>query len=279
MNAYAYYNGKFGKREDITIPLSDRSIFFGDAIYDAAIGCYDRILWEEEHIERLLNNAKRLGIEHSYDKHYLSALLREIAVKSTIDTYFLYFQLSRSFPIRRHSAIGCKASLLVTVEPINIEKNPPPLKLITVPDKRHGYCDIKTTNLLPAVLSATDAENADCDEAIFIKDGVVTECTKSNISIIKQGRVVTHPISSRILPGIARAHLLTACHTLDIAFEEAEFTKEDLFTADEILVTSTTKLCKRVSYIDGRAVGGKDSKTAKSLCDLLYSEFEKCCKI
>ena len=66
MTSYAYYNGQFGKRDEIKIPLSDRSIFFGDAVYDTAIGCYDRILWEIEHIERLLCNAQRLGIEHKY---------------------------------------------------------------------------------------------------------------------------------------------------------------------------------------------------------------------
>ena len=60
MSSYAYYNGSFDKKENINLPLSDRSIFFGDAVYDAAIGCYDRILWEDEHIERFLSNAEKL---------------------------------------------------------------------------------------------------------------------------------------------------------------------------------------------------------------------------
>ena len=90
MISYAYYNGNFGKRNEISIPLSDRSIFFGDAVYDAAIGSYDRILWESEHIDRLLINAKRLGIEHEYTKAFLSELLREIAVKSMIKCFSLF---------------------------------------------------------------------------------------------------------------------------------------------------------------------------------------------
>ncbi len=277
MTSYAYFNGKFGKREEITIPLSDRSIFFGDAIYDAMIGCYDRIMWEEEHIDRLLGNAKRLGIKHGFDKQYLSSLLREIAVKSMIESYFLYVQLSRDLPLRRHSAIGCGANLLVTVEPLKLEPNSKPLKLLTVADKRYGFCDIKTVNLLPAVLSATEAEGDGYDEAIFVKNGIVTECTKSNISIIKQGRIITHPNSSNILPGITRAHLLDACRLLGVGYEEAEFTKDDLYTADEILVTSTTKLCKTADKIDGIAVGGKDGKTAQLLSNFLYSEYEKIC--
>lgn len=277
MNSYAYYNGKFGKREDILIPLSDRSIFFGDSIYDAAIGSYDRIHWESEHIERFLSNAKRLGIKHTFTKNGLSDLLREIAVKSMLESYFLYFQLSRSTPNRVHSAVGGSSSLLVTLDPIKIEKSPHPLRLITTEDLRYGYCDIKTVNLLPAVLSATKAEVKGCDEAIFVKNGIVTECTKSNISILIQGRVITHPKSNRILPGIAREHLLAECKSIGVEVIEHPFTKEEMMEADEILITSTTKLCRRADMIDGVSVGGKSPALADSLCNLMYEDFANFC--
>lgn len=279
MNSYAYYNGKFGKKEEIFIPLSDRSIFFGDAVYDALIGSFDRIMWEDEHIDRLLDNAEKIGIKHSYTKRFLSDLLREIAIRAMMDTYLLYIQISRNLYTRRHSAIDCEANLLVTIEPIHMKRYPKSMKLITFPDKRYGYCDVKTVNLIPAVLSATSAEKEGFDEAVFIKDEIVTECTKSNISILNQGRLITHPKSEHILPGIVRAHLLEACKQTGIPYEERKFTKEELFAADEILVTSTTKLCKTVSHINGCSVGGKDPKKASLLCDFLYSEFEKICKI
>jgi branched-subunit amino acid aminotransferase/4-amino-4-deoxychorismate lyase len=220
MKGYAYYNGKFGKRDDITIPLSDRSIFFGDAIYDAAIGSHDRILWESEHIQRFLDNANRLEINHNLTEKYLSQLLREVAVKSTIENYFIYFQLSRDLKTRTHSAMGCGSNLLITIDPIEIKSTFTPLKLVTAEDLRYGYCDVKTVNLLPAVLSATKAERIGCDEAVFIKEGIVTECTKSNISIIKHGRVVTHPKSNKILPGITREHLRMICDKIGIPFDE-----------------------------------------------------------
>ena len=81
MSSYAYFNGKFGKKEDIAIPLSDRSIYFGDAIYEVAIGCYDRIMWEADHLERLMKSCERAKIDHNYDKKQISSLLREIAVR------------------------------------------------------------------------------------------------------------------------------------------------------------------------------------------------------
>ncbi len=278
MDSYAYYNGKFGKRDEITIPLSDRSVFFGDSVYDAAIGSYDRILWEEEHIERLLNNAKRLGIEHNYNKGKLSAILREIAVKSCIEHYFIYFSLSRTSKRRIHSAKNANtANLLITVDKHKILPNEEALKLITKEDLRYGFCDIKTTNLLPAVLAVTEADILGYDEAVFIKDGYITECAKSNISIIKRGSLITHPKSRFILPGITREHLLQISRENHIKTEERPFTVKELFNADEILITSTSKLCRTVSVIDQKKVGGKDPKIASFLCNKMYEKYTLSC--
>ena len=277
MNSYAYYNGNFGNRNEITIPLSDRSIFFGDAIYDAAIGAYDRILWEDEHIERFLCNADKIGINHNLNAKYLSELLREVAIKSMINNYFIYFQLSRDLKNRTHSANGCGANLLITIDPIEVKRDFTPLKLISTEDKRYEYCDVKTVNLLPAVLAATETENAGCDEAVFIKNKIVTECTKSNISIIKQGRVISHPKSNHILPGITREHLRKICLSLGITFDEEKFTYNDLVSADEILITSTTKLCKTVGFVDSFPVGGKDKALASKICEKMYKEYADFC--
>lgn len=279
MDSYAYYNGKFGKKDEITIPLSDRSIYFGDAVYDAAIGSYDRILWEDEHLTRFLSNAERIGINHPYSKKYLSSLIREIAVKSMIEDYFLYMQLSRSSKDRVHSAVGTASSLLIIISPFLLTDVNIPLRLMTTEDMRYGYCDIKTVNLLPAVLVSTEAENKGFDEAVFIKNGIVTECAKSNISIIKQGRVISHPENNRILPGITREKLRESCLSLGIDFCECEFTKEEMMNADEIIVSSTSKLCRRVSEIDGTKVGGKNMELSQVICDDIYKKYIVFCKI
>ncbi len=278
MDRYAYYNGQFDKFDKIKIPLSDRSVFFGDCIYDAAIGRYDRILWEDEHIQRFFGNANKLGIRHNLTRKRLSALLHEIAIKSGIEYYFMYFSLSRRSENRVHSAAGCNTSnLLITVEPMKIQEKNEPLRLITQEDKRYDYCDIKTINLLPAVIASTNAEKAACDEAVFYRNGIVTECAKSNIFIINQGRIKTHPISSRILAGITRAHLLKTSRGLGIPCDEIPFSVEDMLSADEILVTSTSKLCRRVGIIDGISVGGGAPDLAQNICDKIYAEYVDFC--
>lgn len=277
MASYAYYNGSFGKKQDIFIPLSDRSIYFGDAVYDAAIGSYDRIMWEKDHIRRFLGNAKSIGIRHDLTEEKLSSLLREIAVKSMLESYFIYFQMSRSAPDRIHSALRTEATLLITVDPIDIRRSQRPLEMITVKDGRSNLCDVKTVNLLPAVLASTMAEKAGADEAIFVRGKYVTECAKSNISIIKEGRIITHPANNRILPGITRAHLLSNCEQLGIPYEERPFTVSEMLSADEIIVTSTTKLCRTVGQINNLPVGGKNSPLAEKLSRKMYLQYKNLC--
>lgn len=279
MDSYAFYNGKFGKRSDISIPLSDRSVFFGDAIYEAAIGCYDRIMWEEEHIDRLLDNANRLSIRHKYTKKELSAILHEVAVKSCIESYLIYFSLSRSSDSRIHSALKCEnANLLITIEPFEVCNNSAPVSLIVREDLRYQFCNVKTINLLPNVIALTDAEKDGFDEVVFHRNGIITECAKSNISIIKQGRLITHPLTSHILPGITRHHVLMACDELHIPFFEEKYNLSDMYSADEIIISSSSKLCRKVKQISGISVGGKSNGIADKICSEIYRQYECCVK-
>lgn len=278
MDSYAYYNGSFGRRNEIFVPLTDRSIFFGDAVYDAAIGCYDRIMWEEEHIARLLISARRVGIDHPYTPKFLSSLMREIAIRSMIKSYFIYIQISRGKFKRSHSATNTEANLLITVDHIKIEDSISQMTLASAVDIRHGMCDVKTVNLLPAVMASSKADDMSADEALFIKNGIVTECAKSNISMLKQGRIITHPLNSSILAGVTRSHFLSACADMGLEICQEEFPYCQLFEADEIFVTSCSKLCKTVSHIDSIPVGGRCPDSSHEIFKRLYNDYLAICK-
>ena len=123
-------------------------------------------------------------------------------------------------------------------------------------------------------MAAQKAEAAGCAEAVFYRPGGrVTECAHSNIHILKGGTLYTAPTDHMILPGIARAHLLRACSALDIPYREEAFSLDDLFDADEVIVTSSSSLCLRADRIDGSPVGYKDSRTYERLRKYLLDEF------
>lgn len=270
----AYYNGELKEIENIRIPLSDRALFFGDGIYDAAIGRGEKIYLEKEHIDRFFTNAKRLNIPLSMTKEELSSALKSTVSANIFEQYFVYFQINRVSEERTHAyPRNQKSSLLITVK--NHELPPPEkqLKLITRQDNRYYLCDVKTLNLLPAVLASTEAEEAGCDEAVFLRDGKVTECAHSNISIIKDGVLYTHPKSNLILPGITRERMLYLCRRMHIPFTERQFTKSELLAADEVLVSSTTKLLLTASHVDGNYVGGGEKKLSEELISAMRMDF------
>jgi D-alanine transaminase len=141
------------------------------------------------------------------------------------------------------------------------------LKLITYEDERYLYCNIKTLNLLPNVLASQKAAEAGCNEAVFHRGDIVTECAHSNISILKGGVLRTAPLTKYILPGTVRKQMLELARENDIPIDETAFTLSELLNADEVIVTSTTLMIHGTESIDGKAVGGKDAATLGLLQD------------
>jgi D-alanine transaminase len=106
-----------------------------------------------------------------------------------------------------------------------------------------------------------------------VRDGFVTECSHSNISILRNGKLITAPADCHILPGVTRAHLIETAQKYGIEVIEQKYTKNELFEADEIIVTSSSKLARGVKKIDSRPVGGKDEKTLALLQNELYESY------
>jgi len=173
---------------------------------------------------------------------------------------FIYWQVSRGTALRKHAYPGpaVKPNLLITVRPYSIaDMRKKRCKLITMEDTRHEHCDIKTLNLIPNIFAAQAAAAAGCDEAVFHRDGIVNECAKSNIAILKNGALWTAPLSNRILAGVTRKQLIDRCAELSVSVHEEAFTLEEMAGADEIIVLGTGRMCMGVDEIDGNIAGGK----------------------
>ena len=147
------------------------------------------------------------------------------------------------------------------------------IRLITVEDTRFFHCNIKTLNLIPSVMASQKAKEHGCQEAVFHRGDRVTECSHSNCHILKDGRLITAPLDNLILPGIARAHLLRICERLGVPVDERPFTLAELFAADEVLVTSSSKFCMSACEIDGKPAGGKAPELVAKLQAAVMEEY------
>jgi D-alanine transaminase len=75
------------------------------------------------------------------------------------------------------------------------------------------------------------------------------------------------------LPGVARAHLLSEARGAGVKVEERRYGLEELFSADEIIITSSSKIARGVETINGKKVGGKSPKLLSYLQEKLYSDY------
>ncbi len=167
-----------------------------------------------------------------------------------------------------------KGNLWVMITPKPLADPNKEMSVVTMEDTRFFHNNIKTINLIPAVMYSTEAHNHGFDECILHRGpDRVTECAHSNVSILKDGCFITAPCDEYILPGIARKHLLEACTALNIPYEEKVYSLQELFDADEIIVSSSTHICRRVKMVDGKLFVGKDSSTFKKLQDYVFNEF------
>lgn len=274
MKTLGYYNGKYGELEEMTIPMNDRVCWFGDGVYDAGPCRNYKIFAIDEHIDRFYRNAGLLDMKIPVTKQELKELLEDLVTKMDTGNLFVYYQVTRGTGIRNHVYPEGTGNLWVMLKPAEISDGIKPIKLITTEDTRFLHCNIKTLNLIPSCVASEKARQAGCQEAVFYRPGGrVTECAHSNCHIIRNGTLVTAPADNLILPGIARAHLIRKCKELGIPVNETPYTLEDLYNAEEVIVTSSSNLCLHACEIDGRPVGGRQAELLETIRKALLEEF------
>ncbi|MCP1100968.1 D-alanine transaminase [Aequitasia blattaphilus] len=274
MKTLGYYNGKYGELEDMAIPFNDRVHFFGDGVYDAGPSRNYVIFAIDEHIDRFFNSAKLLEIQMPVTKAELKQILQEMVNKMDTGNLFVYYQVTRGTGIRNHVYTEGPGNLWIMLKPAEISDGIEPIKLITLEDTRFLHCNIKTLNLIPSCVANQRAKEAGVQESVFYREGGrITECAHSNVHIIKNGELYTAPTDNLILPGIARRHLIDKCKELGIKVNEVPYYLDDLFTAEEVLVTSSSNLCLHANEIDGMAVGGKQSELLEKIRKAVLGEF------
>ena len=278
MKAVGYYNGKIGELEEMMIPMNDRAMYFGDGVYDAAACANGKIFELEGHMARFLNSVKLLEMPLGRTKEEVIAELQKcVDAYDSNEPALVYWQLTRGTGIRNHAfpEDGKPGNLLIFVKPISMVDLKKKYDLITLEDTRFLHCNIKTLNLIPSVMATQRAKEAGCQETVFHRGDMVTECAHSNVHILKDGVFHTAPTNNLILPGITRKHLLRLCEELGVPYVEEAFTLEDLFDADEIIVSSASCLGVGVANIDGKPVGGKDPELLLKLQKAAVADFEK----
>ncbi|MCC8015106.1 MAG: aminotransferase class IV, partial [Eubacterium sp.] len=273
----AYYNGKFGRMSEISVPITDRALYFGDGVYDAAAAVNGKIFALDEHIDRFFNSCRLLEIKFHMSREELKDVLNKLADMYDKDKVcMVYWQSSRGCAGRGHSfPEGVKPTLMAFASPLEMTPFDREYDVISLEDKRFYFCNIKTLNLIPSVLAAQRAKEAGADEVVFHRGSRVTEGAHSNVLIIKDGALVTPPADELILPGITRKHLMELAPSAGLKVKIQPFSLTELMNADEVIISSSSTLCARVRSADGIPVGGKDEARIKALQRVYGEKFKE----
>jgi D-alanine transaminase len=254
-----YWDGRrFVGKEEIRISPDDRGYYFGDGVYEVFRVYGGRLYEPKAHFDRLVRTADGLRLKLPLSVEAIEENLTRLIAHNRLSEGTVYMQITRGAAPRSHS-FPQEAEPVVLAYcnemPRPVASMEAGIKAITVPDIRWLRCDYKTLNLLPNVLAKQEALDAGAQDAILHRDGTVTECSASNIMIVKDGAVVTHPADNWILHGVTRGVVLRLARASEIETIERAFTVEELLNADEAFITGTTVEVTPVVAVDGQAIG------------------------
>jgi len=273
----AYVNGRYLPHALAGVHVEDRGLQLGDSIYEVCRVEAGRLLDETAHLDRLERSLAALELPMPVARAALALIMRELIRRNRLRDGIVYLQVTRGAFRRDHPVPDAvlKPTLILTARTGDPAAAAARLangvKIITRPDERWARRDIKTTQLLPAVLAKTAARRAGAAEAWLVDDdGFVTEGGSTNGWIIDDaGVLITRPLSRNILPGVTRAVVLAAARDAGLAVQERKFTVAEAVAAQEAFLTSASGAAVPVVAIDGQPIGnGRPGPLTLKLQDL-----------
>lgn len=251
MSDVLYFNGRFTTTDERALSVEDRGFLFGDAVYEVFKFLGKRPVFLTDHWRRLSNGLRAIDIRNPWDEQSFASSMRELLDRTAFDDGIVYIEVSRGEGERAHfypddmtpTAIAFSRRYKFP----DAAKKERGIRLITDEDLRWKHCDVKSVNLLANALSKKKAQRAGGDEVLFIDGDIVRECGSSSFFIVKNGRVITHPLDCHILPGVTRDHAIALAGE---RVDQREIFLHELDDADEIFITSTTLGVMPVNQID-----------------------------
>ncbi|MFQ5993369.1 MAG: aminotransferase class IV, partial [Nitrospiraceae bacterium] len=192
-----FVNGQFMPLEDARVPVEDRAFQFADGVYEV-IRTYRGIPYQvEAHLARLERSARAIELPLPFRAQEWKDFIAEGLQRAGFPESKIYLQLTRGVAPRDHVfPVGAPPTAVMTVREmhgVDSTLRASGVSAVTMPDLRWGRCDIKSVNLLPNVMALQRARTSGAFEAIFIRDGAVTEGSVSNVVMVSGDTLVTPP--------------------------------------------------------------------------------------
>lgn len=276
MSEIVYLNNQFVEKQDAKISPDDRGFIFADGVYEVIKYYNGKPFRYDDHLWRLKRSLSEMEI--GFDTSNLGSIFNELLVKNELTgkQAGLYLQISRGehrrvhhFPENITPTVYAFAYHMPSFTD-NLENG---IKVITHEDIRWQRCDIKSVSLLPNSMIYNKAVKTGAGESVLIRDGFVTEATHSSVLGVKNGVVITRPLSNLILPGITRKVILEICQANQIPYEERAFSEKELYEMDELIIAGTGSEVTPVIRINDAPVGnGKPGEITRFIQQKFFEQ-------
>jgi branched-chain amino acid aminotransferase len=260
-----YIDGKYYPKSEAKISVFDHGLLYGDGVFEG-IRAYNGIVFKlKEHIDRLYKSAHPIFLKIPLTKAELTEAVLETLRKNNLKDAYIRLVVTRGVGDLGLDPRKCpKATIIIITEPLlqlhSAEKVENGINTVITWVKRNpvdsATHEMKSLNYLNSILGKIEANNTGADEAICLsKNGYVCEGVGENIFIVRDGKLLTPPLSSGALDGITRALIIRLAKKLGIDIIERDITPNELFTADEVFFTGTAAEVAPIREVNGRVIG------------------------
>lgn len=259
MSNIVFLNGDFLPADEAKVSIFDRGYLFGDGIYEVVPVIKGKVIDKEPFFERFNGSMSKIGLKAPFGKTEIIAILDTLIAKNNLVEGGIYMQVTRGVAPREfYFPENTPTTFMAFVFHKAIIDSPlakQGVKVVSCEDIRWKRRDIKSISLLGQVLAKEEVHQKGAFEGWMVEDGFVTEGTSSSAYIIKEGVIITRPLSNAILPGIRRKVLMSLTKEHGITVEERLFTLEEALNADEAFMSSATVFVLPIIEIDGKMIG------------------------
>ena len=280
MNRIVYVNGEYVPEAEAKVSVFDRGFLFADGVYEVTPVVNGKLVDYDPHMERLDRSLKELKMAWPCNIVEMTAMHNELIKRNNLDEGIIYMQVTRGVADRMFNfPKDIISSLIAFPQVMKLVDNPSArtgVKVVTTPDIRWLRRDIKSIMLLAPVLGKEEAYQNGAAEAWMVEDGYVTEGTSSNAYIVIGDKIITRPLSNRILAGCTRRALFRMAKEHNVQIEERLFTPEEAYGADEAFLSSASQFVMPITEIDGHRIGGgQPGPVVRKLREIFLEEAQR----
>jgi len=260
-----YLNGQFVPQDEAKVSIFDHGYLFGDGIFET-LRSYDGVIFKlRQHLKRLFDSARYMGMDLSTSKGDLEKLSYEALERNSLKEAYLRITVSRGVGGRGIDPDQCKRptlSIIVKELPrYQAECYTSGIRTKIVSIRKFAddslSSQVKGCNYQTNILAKIELNQHGMIEGFLLNnEGFIAEGTVSNVFIVKNGIISTPSLACGCLEGITRNTVIDlAEHQLSLAVRQEQITRYDLYTADECFITNTIMELMPVVTVDGRTIG------------------------